>query len=59
MWGLCSICGISVKYRKQHWNRDHGFSICARCAEQEAREHSVEYMEDMYGEEGINYPRCC
>ncbi len=52
----CCCCGEGVGRFEQWWNRDTGYSICARCVELQSKRETPEEMRRMYGEAGTHYP---
>lgn len=53
----CCCCGGDGGYFEQHWNRDTGYGICARCvAWQRSRGTTEAEIADLYGREGVNFP---
>ncbi len=54
---ICCCCGDrGVGRYKQWWNRDTGYSICARCVSDQSKKETPEAILSMYGRAGINYP---
>lgn len=52
----CCCCGGDAGRFHQHWNRDTGYGICARCvAAARARGESADEILDLYGVEGVNF----
>ena len=52
----CCCCGSDAGFFEQHWNRDTGFGICARCvAWLRSRGSSEDEIADYYGKEGVNF----
>lgn len=55
----CCCCGAYAGRWRQHWNRDRGFGVCAKCVEHQ-RSHprcpaDQAEIEESYGKEGINW----
>lgn len=50
----CCCCGESTIGR-QWWDRDTGYGICNRCADQQAVREDAETMRSYYGERGRHY----
>lgn len=54
---ICCCCGArNIGRYAQWWNRDTGYSICARCVKWQAERETLEEILSMYGRSGINYP---
>lgn len=54
----CCCCGDDAGRFEQHWNRDTGYGICAKCvAEEMGRPDSAEHLEELYGKPDVNYRR--
>jgi hypothetical protein len=52
----CACCGSSAGRWKQHWNRDIGFGVCAKCIVwMKGRGTSDEEIASCYGTAGVNY----
>lgn len=51
----CCVCGGPAGRFEQHWNRDTGYGICARCVADEAGKSSAEELLSRYGTPGVNY----
>jgi hypothetical protein len=52
----CCCCGENAGRFRQHWNRDTGYSICAKCiAWLRSRGETEAEIRDLYGIEGINF----
>jgi len=52
----CCCCGESAGRWKQHYNRDTGYGICAKCIEWlTSRGESAEEIKSLYGTAGVNY----
>jgi len=51
----CCVCGGAAGRFAQHWNRDTGYGICARCAAEEAGQSTPEELVSRYGTPGVNY----
>lgn len=51
----CCVCGGPAGSHVQHWNRDTGFGICARCVADEAGKSTPEELVSRYGTAGVNY----
>lgn len=51
----CCVCGGDAGRHQQHWNRDTGYGICARCAAEESGRSTPEEMVSRYGTPGRNY----
>ena len=59
----CSCCGESAGRWEQHWNRENGYGICARCIDwlrtrprkNEADRETPQVLETLYGVEGVNW----
>lgn len=51
----CCVCAADAGYFEQHWNRDTGYGICARCAAEEAGKSTPEELVSRYGAPGVNY----
>lgn len=52
----CSVCGSGAGRFRQHWNRDTGWGLCAKCRDWlHERGTSPEEMADLYGIAGVNY----
>lgn len=47
---LCAVCGVST-HGRQWWNRDTGYGVCVRCAEEC---HESE-RESLYGRRGEHW----
>lgn len=53
---MCCVCGADAGRFQQHWNRDTGWGICAKCvAWVAARGETPEQIRDYYGVAGVNY----
>ena len=53
----CCCCGSGTTGEQWH-NRDTGYGICAKCiAWMRGRKTSESEIKDLYGIEGINFPR--
>ena len=52
----CCCCGAEAGRYRQHWNRDTGFGMCAKCIAW-VRDRGMPEAEihDLYGVEGVNY----
>lgn len=50
----CCCCGDSLRGR-QWWNRDIGYGICTRCADEQAAREDAETMRSYYGIRGRHY----
>ena len=54
---VCCVCGGATK-GVQHWNRDTGYGICPKCiAWLRSRKTTESEILDLYGKEGINFPK--
>ncbi|HEY5957923.1 MAG TPA: hypothetical protein VIV60_15275 [Polyangiaceae bacterium] len=52
----CCCCGGEAGRWHQHWNRDTGYGVCARCVEwMKGRGTSDAEILDLYGKEGVNW----
>ena len=52
----CCVCGEDAGRHEQHWNRDTGFGVCARCvAWQRSLGDTEAEILDLYGVEGVNF----
>ena len=52
----CCCCGENAGRWQQHWNRDTGYGICAKCiAWHRKRGTDEDEIADLYGKEGVNY----
>lgn len=52
----CCVCGSDAGKWQQHWNRDTGFGVCARCIEWvRGRGETETEIADLYGKEGVNW----
>jgi hypothetical protein len=52
----CCCCGESAGNFAQHWNRDTGYGICAKCiAWIRSRGESESEIKSLYGIEGVNF----
>ena len=51
----CCVCGAYAGFFTQHWNRDTGYGICAKCAAEQSQKEPPERMANLYGEPGVNY----
>lgn len=51
----CCVCGQSAGRWQQHWNRDTGFGVCKRCADEEAKRLDLDEHVSYYGRAGVNY----
>lgn len=55
-WLTCCVCGADAGRHEQHWNRDDGYGVCARCvAWERERGTSEEDITSQYGIEGVNF----
>lgn len=50
----CACCGDRTLGRQWH-NRDHGFGLCAKCADWIPERWPDEDMHTLYGERGYHY----
>lgn len=50
----CCCCGETA-WGKQWWNRDKGYSLCVRCADEQEKTESPETMKSYYGTRGKHY----
>lgn len=51
----CACCGGNAPAKKQWWNRDTGYGVCARCFEWIAKREGREQAEFSYGKPGIHH----
>jgi len=52
----CCCCGEYAGRWEQHWNRDAGYGICAKCvAWVRSRGETEEEIRSLYGVEGVNF----
>lgn len=52
----CCVCGDGAGRFKQHWNRDTGYGIDAKCVKWlRERGTSEDEIKDLYGIEGVNF----
>lgn len=52
----CCCCGESAGKWKQHWNRDTGYGICAKCVTwARSRGETEDEITSLYGTEGKNW----
>lgn len=51
---ICCCCGATTRGR-QHWNRDTGFGLCARCAKWIPEKWPDTDMVRTYGTPGVHY----
>jgi hypothetical protein len=52
----CCVCGADAGRWTQHWNRDHGYSVCVKCIKWlRGRNTSETEIADLYGKEGVNW----
>lgn len=52
----CCCCGDYAGRYEQHWNRDTGYGICAKCiAWFRLRGETEEEIRECYGIEGVNF----
>lgn len=53
---ICCCCGADAGYFEQHWNRDAGYGLCAKCVEFCAKGMTADQFKSNYGVAGVNYP---
>ena len=54
----CCVCGGEAGHWQQHWNRDNGYGVCAKCVDWvKARGETDASVLDLYGREGVNWGR--
>ena len=51
----CACCGGNAPAKKQWWNRDTGYGVCARCFEWIAKREGQEQAESFYGKAGVHH----
>lgn len=53
----CCCCGGDAGRFDQHWNRDTGYGICAKCIAwlRSGNRESEEEIRQNYGKEGVNF----
>lgn len=53
----CCVCGDNAPAKKQWYNRDRGFGLCARCADWLKRRADYDPVEftSNYGQEGVHW----
>ena len=52
---ICCCCGAQAGRWQQHWNRDTGYGLCAKCAAWIPRRWPETDMEQTFGKVGVNY----
>jgi hypothetical protein len=50
----CNCCGGGTRGR-QWWNRDDGYGICVRCAEEQIEKYGLDYVENCNGKRGVHW----
>lgn len=54
----CCCCGSDAGRWQQHWNRDTGYGVCAKCVDWvRSRGESEDEIASNYGKEGVNWGR--
>jgi hypothetical protein len=52
----CCVCGSDAGRWEQHWNRDLGYGVCAKCvAWLRSRGETEKEIADLYGKEGVHW----
>jgi D-tyrosyl-tRNA(Tyr) deacylase len=51
----CCCCGDDAGRWEQHWNRDTGYGICAKCVAEEMGREPPERIKELYGTAGVHY----
>lgn len=52
----CCCCGDNAGRWQQHWNRDTGYGVCAKCIQWlRSRDTSEKEIADLYGKENVNW----
>jgi murein endopeptidase len=51
----CCVCGSWAGNCKQWHNRDNGYGICIRCAQESEQKLDPKEMKDLYGIKGTHY----
>lgn len=52
---ICACCGAPAPARRQWYNRDTGYGVCARCFNQSVVKEGVEESIRLYGAPGIHH----
>jgi hypothetical protein len=52
----CCVCVADAGRWQQHWNRDTGYGVCAKCVEWvRSRGETEQEIASNYGKEGVNW----
>lgn len=51
----CACCAGYAPAKKQWWNQDKGYGICARCFEWIAEREGLEQAQFSYGKAGLHH----
>jgi hypothetical protein len=51
----CCCCGLGAPAKEQWWNRDRGYGLCGRCAEELKAKMTPEEFTSCYGHEGVHW----
>jgi hypothetical protein len=52
----CAVCGGDAGRWEQHWNRDTGYGVCAKCVDYVKGKGATDTdILSLYGKEGLNW----
>lgn len=51
----CAVCDEPAPARKQWWNRDTGFGVCARCFADVEKRCGEDEAKDLYGVRDLHH----